>query len=168
MHNDFIIYDQSVESSASVGFLPVIAFRDLIGREPADGEVHTVAFNLAKAPVRTVDTAGGPGAHWSEQPEAFRNLLGTLLDGEFNMVVVDDMIIDFSELIITSVSPTERPGDFNGDGAINNDDLDILLQARNTDAYGPNDPRDLDNNGKIDTRDARLMVLCLRTGACNF
>lgn len=58
-----------------------------------------------------------------------------------------------------------QPGDLNGDGVVDQTDLDILLAAKNTPATGPGDPRDLNGDGKIDALDARkLVTLCTRPG----
>jgi hypothetical protein len=52
-------------------------------------------------------------------------------------------------------------GDFNGDGKIDSDDLNIINNALNTPATGPNDARDLNHDGKIDALDARVLAtLC--------
>lgn len=55
------------------------------------------------------------------------------------------------------------PGDLNGDGDVDRDDLNVLLARRNTPATGPDDPADLDGDGMITTLDARILVtLCTR------
>lgn len=59
-------------------------------------------------------------------------------------------------------------GDLNNDGVVDLDDLNILLAARGTAATGPNDPRDLDGDGRITALDARkLMLLCTRPKCAN-
>jgi hypothetical protein len=54
-------------------------------------------------------------------------------------------------------------GDFDNDGDVDRIDLNILLDWRNTAAAGPNDPKDLDRDGRITALDARkLVLLCTR------
>lgn len=54
-------------------------------------------------------------------------------------------------------------GDFDNDGDIDQNDINIILAARNTRATGVDDPRDLDGDGMITVLDARkLMLLCSR------
>jgi len=61
------------------------------------------------------------------------------------------------------VNVFELRGDLNGDGDVDQDDLNILLKALNTSATGPGDPRDLNSDGKIDAVDARILTnLCSR------
>lgn len=48
--------------------------------------------------------------------------------------------------------------DYNGDGEIDQNDVNVILSALNTSANGPNDPRDLDGDGKITVLDARLLT----------
>ena len=50
------------------------------------------------------------------------------------------------------------PGDLDGDGEIDRDDLDVIVAARNTESWGPEDPRDLDGDGSITVLDARIVV----------
>ena len=52
-------------------------------------------------------------------------------------------------------------GDVNNDGAINSADLALILAARNQPASGPNDPRDLDHDGKITVLDARIEAILI-------
>lgn len=105
VHNDFIIYDESVREDVSVGFLPLITLRDLNEGEPESGEILELVIDLANVPVRTVDTVGRPGGRWSQVPEEFRDLLPQLEDGQFDMIFSDDVTVDFSELDITFVTP---------------------------------------------------------------
>jgi hypothetical protein len=50
-------------------------------------------------------------------------------------------------------------GDANGDGLFTMDDYNLIVAARNTDATGPDDPRDLDGDGRITVLDARKWVV---------
>ena len=55
------------------------------------------------------------------------------------------------------------PGDIDGDGDVDRDDIAIIFAARNQAASGPADPRDLDRDGRITVLDARkAMLLCTR------
>ncbi len=60
----------------------------------------------------------------------------------------------------------ELRGDFDGDGDVDQDDINFLLRALNTVSTGPGDPRDLNGDGRIDALDSRILAtLCSRT-AC--
>ena len=164
VYNDGVYYNDTVQASP---LLPVIALRDLLGREPQAGEVLDLEINLGKVPVRTVDTTGGPGGHWSAQPNAFRDLLNILTrDNQLDLVFSDDLTVDYSELTVTFVLPTAPPGDLTGDTMVNQNDLNIILAALNTPAYSPNDPRDLDHDGRITVLDARKLVLLCSKPRC--
>lgn len=66
-------------------------------------------------------------------------------------------------LSLSSASVANQPGDLDGDGDVDQNDLNILLVAKNTPASGPGDPRDLDGDGIITALDARkLTTLCTR------
>jgi pimeloyl-ACP methyl ester carboxylesterase len=55
--------------------------------------------------------------------------------------------------------------DLNGDGVINQLDVDMINAALNTPASGPNDPRDLDQDGVINVLDERILVTqCTQPG----
>jgi hypothetical protein len=63
--------------------------------------------------------------------------------------------------------PKTIPGDFNGDGAVDQDDVNLIAAAAaaNVPTAGPFDARDLNQDGVIDQRDVRrLLALC--AGRC--
>lgn len=165
-YNDVIIYDESVldplnECTAPCArkqYSPLITLKDLLGHEPAQQEVLDLKINLAKVPVR-IHTQFTPGDHWPGGADEYRNLLGLLTDGEFNLIIGDDTIVDYSQLIITYILPGAPQGELNGDGAIDINDLDILRNALNTNAYSGQDPRDIDGDGRITILDMRKLVL---------
>jgi amidase len=54
-------------------------------------------------------------------------------------------------------------GDVDGDGDVDNNDLNLILAARNTLATSVNDLRDVNGDGKIDALDTRILTtLCTR------
>lgn len=62
-----------------------------------------------------------------------------------------------------NIFPTR--GDLNGDYGVDKNDIAILTKALNAPATGPDDPRDLNHDGRIDALDARIMTtLCSRPG----
>jgi len=64
---------------------------------------------------------------------------------------------------LESLATEPIPGDLDGDGDVDRDDMNIILAARNSLANGPDDPRDLDGDGRITGLDARKIVpLCTR------
>lgn len=74
------------------------------------------------------------------------------------------MYQNHSKVIEVRVPKTIR-GDLNGDGRIDVDDLNIILDALNTSATRPVDARDLNDDGVINGLDSRnLVTLCLRLG----
>ena len=62
-----------------------------------------------------------------------------------------------------SILPPVIPGDLDGDGDVDRNDMNLILAARNTPASGPDDPRDLNGDGMITLLDARtLTAFCTR------
>ena len=73
------------------------------------------------------------------------------------------IIFGHFRLFTASFAVANQPGDLDGDGDVNQNDLNIILAALNTPATGPGDPRDLDGDGMITALDARkLIALCTR------
>ena len=69
---------------------------------------------------------------------------------------------DKSIIVLVSVPSTIR-GDLDGDGDVDQDDLNIILDSIGQPAVRPVDARDLDSDGIIDLRDAvALKALCTR------
>lgn len=166
VYNDSIIYDESQldplnecapPACNTKQYSPLIVLRDIVSHEPTAGEVMNLRINLGKVPVR-IHTQLYPGAHWPPAPDEYRDLLGLLSTGKINLVIGDDTMVDYSKVTVVYVLPGALKGDLNGDGQINRNDLDMVMGVLGTKAYGTNDPRDLDHDGLITVRDARMLV----------
>lgn len=72
----------------------------------------------------------------------------------------------FTTTVPLSVGVFTLKGDLNGDGAVDQNDIQMLLKALNTASTGPGDPRDLNNDGKIDALESRIMVTLCSRPAC--
>jgi hypothetical protein len=174
--NDELLYG---ETSLNSPFLPFIALQDLNnGVPPTAGQSFQLTVNLAKVPVRTRCPECSRGAKLNplvttgpNSNGEYRNLLPLLFRGtfgfHFDLALVDDASVDYSELNITYVLPNTPPGDLDGNGVVDRNDLDILTQALNTKAsVGRPDPRDLDGDGKITVLDVRRLVLLCTKPFC--
>lgn len=74
--------------------------------------------------------------------------------------IVTDSLGNTAQLsvgLILDAAPRAR-GDIDNDGDIDRADLALVLAARNRPAAGPNDPRDLDGDGRITVLDARILI----------
>jgi len=74
-----------------------------------------------------------------------------------------NITVSYGNLIATmkAIGPTAVKGDLNGDGVVNSDDLFLLESMLGSTPTGPNDARDINEDGKIDILDVRaLLTLC--------
>lgn len=147
-------------------FYPIITLKDLNkGKEPKNGESVDFTINLAKVPLRTKSLPVQPGGSWSSKPDEYRDLLGLLTDGQFDIIIGDDSQIDYSQLDITYILSDAPDGDLTGDGKVDKNDLNLLMAAVGTNSYGANDPRDINKDGKISVLDVRKLVLSVHKQA---
>jgi hypothetical protein len=65
-----------------------------------------------------------------------------------------------------SVSHVGAICDVNGDGKIDINDINLIMEARDTPAGSLNDPRDADRDGTITANDARICVLRCTNARC--
>ncbi|HEU4818437.1 hypothetical protein [Janthinobacterium sp.] len=159
--NDVILFNQSTITDEGLS-TRVITLHDLLGFPPQAGATYDLIWNLAKTPLRNVASPIVTG-----QPDLVANLLSMLVsDKHLDVLLADDTMVDYSELSITYTSISAAPGDLNNDGAINRDDLNILLLGLNTLASGPDDPRDLDRDGRITALDVRKLVASCSQPLC--
>jgi hypothetical protein len=81
-------------------------------------------------------------------------------------------IRDFEGFIVSKTVPFKIEevvavaGDYDGDGDVDINDLNVILAARNTPASSSDDPRDLDGDGMITGLDARKLVLMCTRPRC--
>lgn len=114
----------------------------------------------------SADPDNGPQAltfAWSPTAGSGVNLSGpATANPSFTPTAKGDHFFDLTVFDGTAYSPPARVkiavpalGDIDLDGDVDNDDLNLILDARNKPADGPNDLRDLDGNMKIDGLDTR-------------
>jgi hypothetical protein len=122
---------------------------DVEATDPDPGEA--LAFSLRAFPVGMgIDAATGL-IQWT--PTAAQ------IGAHPVTVRVTDRAGAFTEQTFTiAVAAPVFNGDLDGDGDRDQDDLRVILAARNTRACGPNDFRDLDRDGRITALDARAWV----------
>lgn len=125
---------------------------------------------------QTALTAGGGAAPYTFRASALPGglelslagvLAGTPTPGTAGQHTVEIELTDTfghvaSRLLQLTIAPVDRVrGDMDGDQDADSADLAIVVAARNTDASGPDDPRDLDKDGRITVRDARILAAYL-------
>jgi hypothetical protein len=96
-----------------------------------------------------------------------RVIRGTVTPGSHELFDVVRSSAPGSALTVTKPSlPSVRPGDIDLNGTVDMDDLNEIVRVMNTAADGPNDPRDLDHDGRITATDARKLILLCDKPAC--
>lgn len=100
----------------------------------------------------------------SDNPEvATVSNIGTVkavAPGQTTVTAIYDSIASSGRV---QVNVFERTGDLDGDGDVDQNDLDIITKALNTKASGPGDPRDLNYDQKINMEDYKILaVMCSR------
>lgn len=125
-----------------------------------DGTSGVVALSwiLLSKPGASARTNGDiAGAHKRTArfaPDAAGQYLFQLHASDGDLIAADNVLVTVF-----------RRGDVNRDGHIDVDDVTLIDAARGTHVSGPNDPRDLDNDGEIDLIDSRIALrLCDKPG----
>lgn len=101
--NDFIAFNTSCDNSNKI---KVAALKDLLGgREPSDGETHTVVVDLANVPVRILDRIPPSNVSWGGGPDKRIDLTNDLMnergDIQLDLVFLDcDLTLDYSEFTV--------------------------------------------------------------------
>jgi hypothetical protein len=163
--NDVIFYNESaVPTVSEPNSSNVIALADLLGEAARRGRTYELNVNLSRVPLRARLGASYPG-----RPDSVRDLLGMLrAEQRLDLVFGDDTMVDYSELTLTFTVPQAPAGDLNADMLVNRRDLAILMAGLNTSAYGADDPRDLDHDGRITVLDARRLVARCSFAGCAY
>lgn len=89
----------------------------------------------------------------------------TVVSSLFNTVdSIGSEIVEATLEVAVDVPAT--PGDINGDGFVDRNDVNLTLAARNQTATGPDDPRDMNGDGVINVLDARAVILACDLPGC--
>jgi len=129
------------------------------------GEMEKIVTSAVYSDGRVIDISANSDVQYSISNSKVISVQnnGTvvaLLPGTSTVTVQYD---GFQQTIPVAVGIFELKGDLNGDGAVDQNDLNIITSALNTPSTGPGDPRDLNNDGRIDALDSRILVtLCSR------
>ena len=98
---------------------------------------------------------------------ALANFAGPLLDIVHANAEFAAQTSDHDPDVVRLTLP--KAGDVDGDGDVDRDDVNAITAARNSNANGPFDPRNLNGDARIDAVDARLAVnACTRPGCAPF
>jgi PASTA domain len=134
-----------IEESGEVATVPAV-----VSRDQALAEADLEAAGSTVGAVSAVDSNDVPAGEVIAQSLApgERVPVGTPVD------------------LTVSTGPAAIPGDIDGDGDVDRNDLDAIRAARNSPANGPDDPRDLDSDGRITAFDLRLAALLCTRSRC--
>lgn len=108
------------------------------------------------SPLATLQYFQGTGSGTFVQPKSI----------DPNLITPTAFTVPPSRAPLSTVRNRIPDGDVNGDGRVDNKDVNFVLVLRNTPAAGPADPWDLDRDGNITVLDARRMVLKCTTSLC--
>jgi len=143
---DGVSQDFPVRLTVSLGPESLFAIPNVVGLGEEAAITKIVDAGLEFRNVTTQPSSTAPkGVIISQNPEA----------GEVG---------SFIDVVVSSGPPASIPGDLDNDGDVDRNDMNIILSSRNSLANGPDDPRDLDGDGRITGLDARKLVpLCTRS-----
>jgi hypothetical protein len=123
------------------------------------GELHDTRLALLDAGSASVasNDDGGPGflSNAAHTPEAGRHRIG--VTGYRDFAFTGNHLTGPADYVLVVASKGRC--DVNGDGFVDQSDVDAILAARGQAASGPTDARDNDGNGSIDVLDSRACAL---------